>query len=100
MEFKLFYEMGNFWIEAKLKDIFDLNIENEITNQSRIDGGRVFLDVDFDARPFLKSMKNRYPEVQIKIKEIKHCFVSINDKERYTKDLADLKLRLHNNYGI
>ena len=57
MEFKLFYEMGNFWIEAKLKDIFDLNIENEITNQSRIDGGKIFLDGDFDARPFLKSMK-------------------------------------------
>ena len=97
MEFKLFYEMGNYWIEAKLKDIFDLNIEDEITNQSRIDGAKIFLDGDFDARPFLRRMKTRYPEIELKIKEIKHRFVSINDKERYTKDLADLKLKLYSN---
>ena len=97
MEFNLFYEMGNYWIEAKLKDIFDLKIENEITNQSRIDGSKIFLDGDFDARPFLKRMKIRYPEIKLKIKEIEHCFLCINDKERYTKELADLKLSLHGN---
>ena len=94
MEFNLFYEMGHYWVEAKLKDIFDLKIENEITNQSRIEGSTVFLDIDFDARPFLKRMRGRYPKTKIRIKEIRHCFSGINDKERYTKELADRKLEL------
>ena len=94
MEFKLFYEMGHSWIEAKLKDVFELKIENEITNQSRIEGEKVFLDSDFDARPFLKRMRNRYPRTEFRIKEIKNCFVGIKDKERYTHELANRKLEL------
>lgn len=86
--------MGHSWIEAKLRDVFDLKIENEITSQSRIDGGKVFLDVDFDARPFLKRMRNRYPRTEFRIKEIKNCFAGIKEKEKYTKELADLKLQL------
>ena len=94
MEFKLFYEMGHSWIEAKLKDVFELKIQNEITNQSRIEGEKVFLDSDFDARPFLKRMRNRYPQTEFIIKEIENCFVGIKDKERYTRELANRKLEL------
>lgn len=91
MIFNVFYEMGHSWLEAKLKDVFDFEIENEITSQSRIDGTKVFLDVDFDARFFLKRMRDRYPNVKFQIKEIRDSHIFISDKDRYCKELAEVR---------
>lgn len=93
MIFNLFYEMGYSWLEVDLKDIFDLKFEDEITSQSRIDGKKVFLDSDFDARPFLERMRHRYPKIRFKIKHDKFGFKAISDKEKYTKDMAEYKLK-------
>lgn len=83
--------MGHSWLEAKLKDVFDFEIENEITPQSRIDGTKVFLDVDFDARFFLKRMRDRYPNVKFQIKVIRDTPIFISDKDRYSKELAEVR---------
>ena len=93
MIFNLFYEMGYSWLEVELKDIFDLKFEDEITSQSRIEGKKVFLDSDFDAKPFLKKMRIRYPEVPFKIKYDKFGFKGISDKDKYTRELAEFKLK-------
>lgn len=94
MEFNIFYEMGHSWIEAKLKDVFKFNVEDEISSQSRIEGSKIFLDVDFDARSFLEKIKSLNPSVKFRIKENKKLFKSINDKDRYSKELAIRKLSL------
>ena len=93
MEFNLFYEMGYCWLEAELKDIFDLKIQDDITPQSRIEGRKVFLDMDFDARYFLERMRDRYPKIRFQIKHNKFGFEGISDKEKYTRDLAEFKFK-------
>jgi len=94
MEFNIFYEMGHSWLEVKLKDVFKFNIQDEISSQSRIEGPKVFLDLDFDARTFLEKIKSLNPSVKFRIKENKKLFKSINDKDRYSKELAIRKLSL------
>lgn len=94
MEFNVFYEMGHSWLEAKLKDVFNFNIQDEISSQSRIEGPKVFLDIDFDAKSFLKRMRDRYPTTKFRIKENVNSFKGISEKERYNKILAERKLEL------
>lgn len=94
MEFNIFYEMGHSWLEAKLKDVFKFNIQDEISSQSRIEGTKVFLDLDFDAKSFLKRIKKRYPKIKFRIKQNVNSFKGISEKERYTKILAERKLEL------
>lgn len=91
MEFNVFYEMGHSWLEAKLKDVFNFNIQDEISSQSRIEGHKVFLDIDFDAKSFLKRMRERYPTTKFRIKVIRDAPIFISDKDRYSKELAEVR---------
>ena len=94
MEFNIFYEMGHSWLEAKLSQMFDMGLADRITSQSRIKGKRVFLDVDFDAREYLKILRRKYPKTKFSIKKIEHSFDRISEMERYSRESAKRMLEI------
>lgn len=81
---KVYTDWGHGWAAVKRKELYDLEIENKITQYSYQKGATVYLEEDCDMTTYLKAMEDRGTTVNLEYKDVGK-YSPIRSYARYNK---------------
>lgn len=88
-KFKFYSDAGHGWLAVSVKYLYILNIVDQISTCSYINGGQIYLEEDLDASIFMNAYEAKYGKEAMRIEHI-------TDKNGRDQDYS--RIRYYNNY--
>lgn len=105
-KYKFYQDAGHGWLAVKIKELYELNIINDISTYSYISGLTAYLEEDLDRSIFLNAYKQKHngesPEIILGGSK-RGNFVTrspIRSYEKYSNEKALKAIRKNNNLTI